>query len=135
MTDLCNECVRVFFFNQKTAYELRISDWSSDVCSSDLACVRNGGRLSIAMRPITIPSGTPTAPPTRPTRTDSNSRSRTISPRRPPTARSREIDRKSVVEGQSESVRVELGSRRIVKIIKTKTKIERNHNNYKTRTT
>src|SRR3546814_8615139 len=26
-----------FFFNQKTAYELRISDWSSDVCSSDLA--------------------------------------------------------------------------------------------------
>src|SRR3546814_10163152 len=27
----------VFFFKQKTAYELRISDWSSDVCSSDLA--------------------------------------------------------------------------------------------------
>src|SRR3546814_19791847 len=26
-----------FFFKQKTAYELRISDWSSDVCSSDLA--------------------------------------------------------------------------------------------------
>src|SRR3546814_5996218 len=29
-------CVVVFFFNQKTADELRISDWSSDVCSSDL---------------------------------------------------------------------------------------------------
>src|SRR3546814_6201030 len=29
-------CV-VFFFKQKTAYEMRISDWSSDVCSSDLA--------------------------------------------------------------------------------------------------
>src|SRR3546814_1658609 len=31
-------CVRVlfFFFKQKTAYEMRISDWSSDVCSSDL---------------------------------------------------------------------------------------------------
>src|SRR3546814_1442970 len=28
-------CV-VFFFKQKTAYEVRISDWSSDVCSSDL---------------------------------------------------------------------------------------------------
>src|SRR3546814_5943712 len=28
-------CAR-FFFKQKTAYELRISDWSSDVCSSDL---------------------------------------------------------------------------------------------------
>src|SRR3546814_2890037 len=26
----------VFFFKQKTAYEMRISDWSSDVCSSDL---------------------------------------------------------------------------------------------------
>src|SRR3546814_12334914 len=29
----------VFFFKQKTAYEMRISDWSSDVCSSDLAQV------------------------------------------------------------------------------------------------
>src|SRR3546814_7449016 len=29
-------CVDVFFFKQKTAYEMRISDWSSDVCSSDL---------------------------------------------------------------------------------------------------
>src|SRR3546814_12887545 len=28
--------VLVFFFKQKTAYEMRISDWSSDVCSSDL---------------------------------------------------------------------------------------------------
>src|SRR3546814_1034727 len=28
--------VMVFFFKQKTAYEMRISDWSSDVCSSDL---------------------------------------------------------------------------------------------------
>src|SRR3546814_18906441 len=31
----------IFFFKQKTAYELRISDWSSDVCSSDL-CGRCG---------------------------------------------------------------------------------------------
>src|SRR3546814_7348045 len=29
-------CDIVFFFKQKTAYEMRISDWSSDVCSSDL---------------------------------------------------------------------------------------------------
>src|SRR3546814_9503137 len=29
-------CCRFFFFKQKTAYEMRISDWSSDVCSSDL---------------------------------------------------------------------------------------------------
>src|SRR3546814_3821836 len=29
-------CCCFFFFKQKTAYEMRISDWSSDVCSSDL---------------------------------------------------------------------------------------------------
>src|SRR3546814_10514470 len=45
-----------FFFKQKTAYEMRISDWSSDVCSSDLAttaevadvvrlCARDGAAL------------------------------------------------------------------------------------------
>src|SRR3546814_2631373 len=33
----------VFFFKQKTAYEMRISDWSSDVCSSDLAGLTAGG--------------------------------------------------------------------------------------------
>src|SRR3546814_127231 len=30
-------CLLFFFFKQKTAYEMRISDWSSDVCSSDLS--------------------------------------------------------------------------------------------------
>src|SRR3546814_1778301 len=33
---LCLDFVFFFFFKQKTAYEMRISDWSSDVCSSDL---------------------------------------------------------------------------------------------------
>src|SRR3546814_11597826 len=32
----CSQFVMCFFFKQKTAYEMRISDWSSDVCSSDL---------------------------------------------------------------------------------------------------
>src|SRR3546814_5795796 len=32
----CSVCMGFFFFKQKTAYEMRISDWSSDVCSSDL---------------------------------------------------------------------------------------------------
>src|SRR3546814_944480 len=33
----CAHCmILFFFFKQKTAYEMRISDWSSDVCSSDL---------------------------------------------------------------------------------------------------
>src|SRR3546814_6384381 len=36
----------VFFFKQKTAYEMRISDWSSDVCSSDLL------ELEHAHRPV-----------------------------------------------------------------------------------
>src|SRR3546814_11131260 len=33
---MCFICFLFFFFKQKTAYEMRISDWSSDVCSSDL---------------------------------------------------------------------------------------------------
>src|SRR3546814_1321651 len=37
------ECTVVFFFfKQKTAYEMRISDWSSDVCSSDLREINAG---------------------------------------------------------------------------------------------
>src|SRR3546814_8293862 len=35
MFDMCC-CYCFFFFKQKTAYEMRSSDWSSDVCSSDL---------------------------------------------------------------------------------------------------
>src|SRR3546814_4595408 len=34
----------VFFFKQKTAYEMRISDWSSDVCSSDLSATSRSRR-------------------------------------------------------------------------------------------
>src|SRR3546814_1170633 len=37
---VCLWCVVFFFFKQKTAYEMRISDWSSDVCSSDLLAER-----------------------------------------------------------------------------------------------
>src|SRR3546814_6721837 len=36
MLVLCSVFLVVFFFKQKAAYEMRISDWSSDVCSSDL---------------------------------------------------------------------------------------------------
>src|SRR3546814_10491779 len=39
-----------FFFKQKTAYEMRISDWSSDVCSSDLAVLGRGGLVVIDTR-------------------------------------------------------------------------------------
>src|SRR3546814_3721084 len=36
-----------FFFKQKTAYEMRISDWSSDVCSSDLVACKPSQLLVI----------------------------------------------------------------------------------------
>src|SRR3546814_5394560 len=39
----CCCVVFVFFFKQKTAYEMRISDWGSDVCSSDLLLRRRAG--------------------------------------------------------------------------------------------
>src|SRR3546814_7019409 len=39
-----------FFFKQKTAYEMRISDWSSDVCSSDLVHAEERRVLEIALR-------------------------------------------------------------------------------------
>src|SRR3546814_19886618 len=99
-----------FFFKQKTAYEMRISDWSSDVCSSDL---RNRCRRSPAR------SGAATE-----IRPDLQSRlcglalalsgeSRT----HPAHQRDRHqaADRKSVVSGKSVSVRVDLGGRRIIK--------------------
>src|SRR3546814_4528194 len=44
----------VFFFKQKTAYEMRISDWSSDVCSSDL---RGGGRSSARETAMRVAAG------------------------------------------------------------------------------
>src|SRR3546814_3919880 len=42
-------CCILFFFTQKTAYEMRISDWSSDVCSSDLRYGRQCLTEEIAM--------------------------------------------------------------------------------------
>src|SRR3546814_20640992 len=75
-----------FFFKQKTAYEMRISDWSSDVCSSDLM-----------MRPTTGSSRTrrihrilpPVLAPEPSTFTMAQmSRARTIRPKIPPISRS-----------------------------------------------
>src|SRR3546814_6494092 len=39
-----------FFFKQKTAYEMRISDWSSDVCSSDLVAIEHLGAPPVRRR-------------------------------------------------------------------------------------
>src|SRR3546814_6544975 len=47
MAECCDDgCV--FFFKQKTAYEMRISYWSSDVCSSDLEQVLKNDRRILA---------------------------------------------------------------------------------------
>src|SRR3546814_10343678 len=46
---MCSVVLSFFFFKQKTAYERRISDWSSDVCSSDLlAGMASRGRRRMA---------------------------------------------------------------------------------------
>src|SRR3546814_3753716 len=48
-----------FFFKQKTAYEMRISDWSSDVCSSDLADHARpvDGHIVVAVQPFGLQGG------------------------------------------------------------------------------
>src|SRR3546814_20462522 len=48
--------LRIFFFKQKTAYEMRISDWSSDVCSSDLGgCDRRFWGVLLPIPTFVIP--------------------------------------------------------------------------------
>src|SRR3546814_4721338 len=58
-----------FFFKQKTAYEMRISDWSSDVCSSDLRIAKQSRNMVIFpnlvindVMAITVRTFWPTAP-------------------------------------------------------------------------
>src|SRR3546814_3145238 len=47
----CSDCSLFLFFKQKTAYEMRISDWSSDVCSSDLSSITFKDRQLIGADP------------------------------------------------------------------------------------
>src|SRR3546814_16057058 len=97
--------VLVFFcFKQKTAYEMRISDWSSDVCSSDLEL---GHRVALLHGFRCRDDSLGTA--ARAVRRDQDSE---IKARPAPEGGA---DRKSVVEGTSVSVRVDLGGRRIIK--------------------
>src|SRR3546814_13770635 len=101
--------MEILFFKQKTAYEMRISDWSSDVCSSDLLA-GGGQRQDDRYRPFVG---------------DQVERAADHAGTNPP-AIGRQVvaeinrDRKSVVEGTSVSVRVDLGGRRIIKKKKTK---------------
>src|SRR3546814_15227246 len=110
-----------FFFKHKTAYEMRISDWSSDVCSSDL-----GGRFGCTHRDTTGSRAYG-----RQVRERFSGHGRRSSQRRQgPALRlygtighgdalqkrgAASLDRKSVVSGKRVSVRVDHGGRRILK--------------------
>src|SRR3546814_4127884 len=58
----CVVCACIFsflFFKQKTAYEMRISDWSSDVCSSDLAALADGPMSVVSPLTAVLVAGIP----------------------------------------------------------------------------
>src|SRR3546814_6619126 len=97
-----------FFFKQKTAYEMRISDWSSDVCSSDLTRSRQSEMERSRCR-----------------HRHRVNRSVPRQDQRAETSRCgrEEGDRKSVVWGESVSVRGDLGGRRIIHKQTTEKKI------------
>src|SRR3546814_15296122 len=107
----------IFFFKQKTAYEMRISDWSSDVCSSDLyASTPSAARRATTTIPTSRwPTGT--APTVCSARAESpvGGRSAALPARQILALGFGEfLDRKSVVKGTRVSVRVDLGGRRII---------------------
>src|SRR3546814_18245818 len=118
-----------FFFKQKTAYEMRISDWSSDVCSSDLVCRSRPAILRAAtQKPERQPElnrqDDPSLSRVRLLKIQGSGRMES------PTASmcmqtkfhnyrgiggDHEVDRKSVVYGKSVSGRGDIGGRRIIK--------------------
>src|SRR3546814_15691413 len=108
----CCSCL-FFFFKQKTAYEMRISDWSSDVCSSDLL---------LAVGVVASLYAGYLAPEFRVTASQLSALINGfatillfafIDPQL--SVMTDDADRKSVVYGKSVSVRVDLGGRRIIK--------------------
>src|SRR3546814_15291771 len=108
-------CCFFFFFKQKTAYEMRISDWSSDVCSSDLHESRHQHTASggVRRRPRLA---------ARLAHDAAWHQRRSLHRSRIREARVRKTleqslagDRKSVVKGKSVSVSGDHGGRRIIK--------------------
>src|SRR3546814_15442081 len=116
-----------FFFRQKTAYEMRISDWSSDVCSSDLEQVR-GAALERALARARGAGAMHVVVALAPARDELRDQFRRI------LAIGVEEDRKSVGEGKSVSGRLDIGGRRIIKqksrdhLTHQSTTLELNHN-------
>src|SRR3546814_12810161 len=130
------------FFKQKTAYDLRISDWSSDVCSSDLreqplALRRLQGIEREEEQPEQQPKIRIERPADRDARTVHSSAHRKGQTANDPMRVGCDVlpvdlvaasgqrtrhDRKSVVSGKSVSVRVDHGGRRGMKTQKNQTK-------------
>src|SRR3546814_5146220 len=109
---VCDEFIpqHFLFLQQKTAYEMRISDWSSDVCSSDLR-----GSGAVAMGAVVA-----AAAGVRGARRDLARAVRSFAAAGdagPAPARPARGDRKSVAQGKRVSVRVDLGGRRSIKKI------------------
>src|SRR3546814_18466715 len=121
----------LFFFKQKTAYDMRISDWSSDVCSSDLA------ELAELRRAVNVPVA---AGERCFSRFDIANlvNAAAVDVLQPDVAHiggvKELVARKSVVEGKGVSVRVDIGGRRIIKKKKQDT-TRRNRDNQYTRKT
>src|SRR3546814_18430630 len=132
-----------FFFKQKTAYEMRISDWSSDVCSSDLACGkqlrdRGAGQPAINDHGDTgwdkergfgtggdQTDGEPLRVPVLAQLRIHNATDRRHGGGSRARHRAEHQDRKSDVEGKRVSVRVDLGGRGIMQNKKNKQKKKR----------
>src|SRR3546814_18090162 len=104
-----------FFFKQKTAYDMRISDWSSDVCSSDLAWKVSAEEIKARGYNLDI---------SNPRRREEDhqdpaellaawqeNRKHLVATQEQLKA----VDRKSVVKGKSGSVSVDLGGRGCIK--------------------
>src|SRR3546814_12746123 len=116
---VCREWI-CFFFKQKRAYELRISDWSSDVCSSNLLWCEALGLLAlgiaIELAQYAFTSSRSMDP--RDVLADALGVAAgfavALTPLRDLLLRLDVADRKSVVEGKSVSVRVDLGGRRFL---------------------
>src|SRR3546814_12315485 len=107
----------VFFFKQKTAYEVRISDWSSDVCSSDLLDPGTEYKELRALFPMYITPFQVAALARSGIESVSDLDGKVVGtgPQGGTGGTYWERDRKSVVAGKSVSVRVDLGGRRISK--------------------
>src|SRR3546814_13177102 len=125
----------VFFFKQKTAYEMRISDWSSDVCSSDLThrMVQHGKQRTVPLGDARVVQRFFLLNPKlviAHTHAHRNHRQRHDKG----TAfgiHERILDRQSVVSGKSVSVRVDPGGLHSIKKNKYTTKLAYKQKNKK----